>query len=36
MVTVSKKEPSKICGRQPLKNSTWTILKYLDPYISVS
>ena len=25
---VFKKGPSKICGRQPLKNFTWSILEY--------
>ena len=24
--------PSKICGRQPLYNFTWSILEYLDPF----
>ena len=36
-VNVFKNGPSKICGRRPLKNSTWSILEYLDPdevYIS--
>ena len=28
-VNVFKNGPSKICGRQPLKNFTWTILEYL-------
>ena len=23
--------PSKICGRQPLKNFTWSILEYFVP-----
>ena len=27
---VFKNGPSKICGRQPLKNLTWSILEYLD------
>ena len=27
-----KNGPSKTCGRQPLKYSTWSILKYLDPH----
>ena len=22
--------PCKICGRQPLKNFTWSVLEYLD------
>ena len=30
-VKVFKNEPSKICGRQPLRNFTWFILEYLDP-----
>ena len=30
---VFKNGPSKICGRQPLKNFTWFILEYLDPFI---
>ena len=25
-----KNGPSNICGRQPLKNFTWSILEYLD------
>ena len=33
-VKVFKNRPSKICGRQPLKNFTLPILEYLDPYIS--
>ena len=28
---VFKNRPGKICGRQPLKNFTWSILEYLDP-----
>ena len=31
-VKLFKNGPSKICGRQPLKNFTWYILEYLDPY----
>ena len=31
-VKVFKNGPSKICGRQPLKNSTLSILEYLDPF----
>ena len=31
-VKVFKDGPSKICGRQPLKNLTWSILEYFDPY----
>ena len=30
-VKVFKNGPSKICGRQPLKDFTWSILEYLDP-----
>ena len=30
-VKVFKNGPSKICERQPLKNFTYSILKYLDP-----
>ena len=30
-VKVFKSGLSKICGRQPLKNFTWSILEYLDP-----
>ena len=30
-VKVFKNGPSKICGRQPLKKFTWSILIYLDP-----
>ena len=29
---VSKNGPSKICGRQPLKNLTWSILEYFVPF----
>ena len=29
---VFKNRPSKICGRQPLKNFTWSILEYFVPY----
>ena len=29
---VFKNGPSKICGRQPLKNFTWSILEYFVPY----
>ena len=25
--------PSKICGRQPLKNFTWSILECFVPYV---
>ena len=31
-VEVFKNRPSKICGRQPLKIFTWSILEYLDPF----
>ena len=27
-----KNGPSKICGRQPLKNFTWSILEYFVSY----
>ena len=27
-----KNGPSKICGRQPLKNFTWFIYEYFVPY----
>ena len=30
---VIKNKPNKICGRQPLKNLTWSILKYFVPFI---
>ena len=30
---VFKNGPSKICGRQPLKKFTWSILEYLDLYL---
>ena len=29
----SKNGPSKICGRQPLKNFTWSILEYFFAYV---
>ena len=37
-VKVFKNGPSKISGKQPLKrlsspNFTWSILKYLDPFV---
>ena len=32
---VFKNGPSKICGRQPLKNFTWSILEYFVPYVTV-
>ena len=34
-IKVFKNGPSKICGRQSLKNFTWSIVEYLDPnYVS--
>ena len=36
MDEVFKNRPSKIWGRQPFKNYTWSILKYFAPYISSS
>ena len=30
---VFKNGPSKVFGRQPLKNFTWSILEYFVPYI---
>ena len=30
---VFKKGPSKNCGRQPLKNFTWSILEYFLPFV---
>ena len=30
---VFKNGPTKICGRQPLKSFTWSILEYVAPYI---
>ena len=30
---VFENEASKICGRQPLKNFTWSILEYFVPYV---
>ena len=33
-VQVFKIGPIKICGRQPLKNSTKPILEFLDPFIA--
>ena len=30
---VSRIEPSKICGRQPLKKFTWSILEYFVPNV---
>ena len=34
--SVFKNGPSKICGRVSLKNFTWFILEYLDPYTTVA
>ena len=31
-VKVFKNRPSKICGRHPIKNFTWSILEYFDPF----
>ena len=31
---VSKNGAGEICGRQPLKNFTWSILKYFVPSVS--
>ena len=31
---VFKNGPSKICGKQPLRNFTWSILEYLDSYVN--
>ena len=33
---VFKNGPSKICGRQPLKNLILSILEYLDPYFALA
>ena len=30
-----KNAPNKICGRQPLKNFTWSILEYFVPYTHI-
>ena len=32
-VKVFKNKPSKICGRQSLKNFTWSILEYFEPFL---
>ena len=32
---VFKNRPSKMCGRQPLKNLTWFILEYFVPYVTM-
>ena len=29
--SILKSGPGKICGRQPLKNFTWSILEYFAP-----
>ena len=34
MSKVFKSGPSKICGRQPVRNFTWSILEYFVPYMS--
>ena len=34
-VKVFKNGPSKICGRQPLKNFTCFVLEYIDPYLKL-
>ena len=31
---VFKNGPSKICGRQPLKIFTWSILEYFVPFVT--
>ena len=31
---VFKNGPSRICGRQPLKNFTWSILEYFASYVA--
>ena len=33
---VFKKGPSKICGRQPLKNFAWSIVEYFVPSVKYS
>ena len=32
-VKVFQNGPCKLCGKQPFKNFTWSILEYLEPYI---
>ena len=32
---VFKNGPSEICGRQPLRNFTWSILEYFDPNVTL-
>ena len=34
--TLFKNRPSKICGGQPLKNFTWSILEYFAPNVTLS
>ena len=31
---VFKNRPSKVCGKQPLKNFSWSILEYFVPIIA--
>ena len=33
-VKVFKNGPSKICGRQPSKSFTWSILEYINPCVT--
>ena len=35
MTFLFKNGPSKVCGRQPLKKLTWSILEYLDPHVLI-
>ena len=35
-VKVFKNGPAKTYGRQSLKNFTWSILEYFDPYVTQS
>ena len=32
-VKAFKNRPSKTCGRQALKNFTWPVPEYLDPFV---
>ena len=32
-VKVFQNGPSQICGRQPLKNFTWSFFEHLDPFV---
>ena len=32
---VFKNGLSKICGRQPLKNFTWSIIEYFVPFVDI-